>query len=305
MCRIAKDAGMKYITITTKHHEGFALFDSQLTEWDVMATPFQRDIMKELAARVPKQGIVICWYHSILDWHHPTTCRAAPGSQRPWDTRRPTDASYDRYIDFMKGQLTELLTQLRADRHHLVRRRLGAHGRGAPCRRGDRADPQAPAADHHQRPHPGAAGLLDARAVHPGHRHPRRDWETCMTMNGTWGYHARTPGLEADAVAAAQPGRHREQGRQLPAERRPDRRRLRSRTERRAPGRHGPLDEGERREHLRHDREPLPRASAFGRCTTKAAQLPAPAGKSDPLPPPLRLAEGGARAAARLEEQDP
>jgi alpha-L-fucosidase len=69
--RTAKNAGMKYITITSKHHDGFCLFDSKYTDFDVMSTPFKRDILKELADACHKEGIKICWYHSIMDWHHP------------------------------------------------------------------------------------------------------------------------------------------------------------------------------------------------------------------------------------------
>ncbi|MBI2436044.1 MAG: alpha-L-fucosidase, partial [Candidatus Hydrogenedentes bacterium] len=69
--KIAQDAGMKYIVITSKHHDGFCLFDSKLTEYDVMSTPFKRDIMKELSEACQRAGIKMCWYHSILDWHHP------------------------------------------------------------------------------------------------------------------------------------------------------------------------------------------------------------------------------------------
>ena len=69
--RMAKDAGMKYITITTKHHDGFCLFDSKQTDFDVISTPFGRDVMKELSDACREEGIQICWYHSIMDWHHP------------------------------------------------------------------------------------------------------------------------------------------------------------------------------------------------------------------------------------------
>ncbi|MCE9559485.1 MAG: alpha-L-fucosidase, partial [Armatimonadetes bacterium] len=65
---MAKDAGMKYVVITTKHHDGFALFDSKFTDWDVMGSPFKRDIMAEMAAACRKQGMKMCWYHSIMDW---------------------------------------------------------------------------------------------------------------------------------------------------------------------------------------------------------------------------------------------
>src|SRR5687767_9647112 len=78
--RIAKDAGMKYVVITSKHHDGFALFDSKAGAWDVAdATPFKRDILKELADAVRAEGMTMCWYHSIMDWHHPD----AQGSKFP------------------------------------------------------------------------------------------------------------------------------------------------------------------------------------------------------------------------------
>jgi alpha-L-fucosidase len=69
--RMAKNAGMKYVVITSKHHDGFCLFDSKFTDFDIMSTPFKRDILKELADACHKEGIKICWYHSIMDWHDP------------------------------------------------------------------------------------------------------------------------------------------------------------------------------------------------------------------------------------------
>ena len=106
--RIAKDAGMKYIVITSKHHDGFCLFDSKLTDYDIMSTPFKRDIMKELSEACRREGIRMCWYHSIMDWHHPDYLprgAGAPGTPGP-----PQGADFDRYIDYMKGQLRELVT---------------------------------------------------------------------------------------------------------------------------------------------------------------------------------------------------
>ena len=103
--RIAKEAGMKYIVITTKHHDGFSLFDSKYTDYDIMATPFKRDIMKELSNACRRHGLKMCWYHSILDWHHPDYL-----PRRRWEIRTTEGADYNRYIDHMKNQLTELLT---------------------------------------------------------------------------------------------------------------------------------------------------------------------------------------------------
>ena len=70
--RIAKDAGMKYIIITSKHHDGFALFDSKVSPYDVLdATPYRRDVIQALAAAARRGGIKFGVYYSIMDWHHP------------------------------------------------------------------------------------------------------------------------------------------------------------------------------------------------------------------------------------------
>ncbi|MEY3240227.1 MAG: hypothetical protein RIR11_1665 [Bacteroidota bacterium] len=93
---MAKNAGMKYIVITSKHHDGFGIFDSKVSNYDIMdRTPFQRDPLRELADECRKQGIKLCFYHSIMDWHHP----------------HATKADFSRYRDeYMLPQLKELLT---------------------------------------------------------------------------------------------------------------------------------------------------------------------------------------------------
>ena len=103
--KLAKDAGMKYIVITTKHHEGFCLWDTKLTTFSVMSTPFKRDIMKELAAACQKEGIRLGWYYSVMDWHHPEYI-----PRREVDKRPAEKDCYPRYVNYMKGQLKELLT---------------------------------------------------------------------------------------------------------------------------------------------------------------------------------------------------
>jgi len=103
--RMAKEAGMKYIVITSKHHDGFCLFDSKVTDYDVMdATPFKRDILKELTDECKKQGIRMCFYHSIMDWHHPDYL-----PRRGWEKRSAEGADFQRYITYMKAQLKELI----------------------------------------------------------------------------------------------------------------------------------------------------------------------------------------------------
>jgi len=99
--QIAKNAGMKYITITTRHHDGFSMFKTKASPYNIVdATPFHRDPIKELADECAKQGIGIRFYYSLLDWG-----RADYGWQKPL-----VEADWNHYIDFMKTQLTELIT---------------------------------------------------------------------------------------------------------------------------------------------------------------------------------------------------
>lgn len=105
---LAKSAGMKYITITSKHHDGFAMFDSKLTDWDIMdRTVYKKDIMKQMAEACRKHGLKLFFYHSQLDWNHPDYF---PRGETGNKTGRPDEGNWENYLDFMNGQLTELLT---------------------------------------------------------------------------------------------------------------------------------------------------------------------------------------------------
>src|SRR5579864_7710239 len=69
---LAKSAGMKYITITSRHHDGFAMFDSKVSDWNIVQrTPYRKDPLKMLADEAHRQGIKLFFYYSQLDWHHP------------------------------------------------------------------------------------------------------------------------------------------------------------------------------------------------------------------------------------------
>jgi alpha-L-fucosidase len=197
--RMAKEAGMKYIVITSKHHDGFCLFDSKETDFDVMSTPFKRDIMKELSEACAKEGIKMCWYHSIMDWHHPDYL-----PRRTWEQKdRPADgANYDRYVEYLKAELKELTTNYgpigvlwfdgeweqtwtegrgrdlyayvrSLQPNIIINNRVGAARSGMGgftpegAFAGDFGTPEQ------QIPATGLAGV---------------DWETCMTMNDHWGY---------------------------------------------------------------------------------------------------------------------
>lgn len=103
---LAKRAGQKYLVITTKHHDGFCMFDSKLTDYDIMNTPVKRDVIKELADECHRQGMILGFYYSIMDWHHPDYV-----PRRPWEKNRSTEgADFNRYCEYMKGQLRELMT---------------------------------------------------------------------------------------------------------------------------------------------------------------------------------------------------
>ena len=104
--RLAKYAGMKYIVITSKHHDGFCLWDSKQTDFDIMSTPYERDILKQLTDACSKYGIRMCFYHSIMDWHHPDYL-----PRRPWEVKNRTadGADFPKYVSYMKNQLAELV----------------------------------------------------------------------------------------------------------------------------------------------------------------------------------------------------
>src|SRR5699024_6235295 len=105
---LAKAAGMKYITITTRHHDGFSIFDTDASDYDIVdATPYGRDIIAELTKEAHKQGIKVFFYYSLLDWHHPDYY---PRGRTGKGLDRPDHGNWENYIDFMKTQLTELLT---------------------------------------------------------------------------------------------------------------------------------------------------------------------------------------------------
>ena len=107
---IAKNAGVKYITITSKHHDGFAMYDSEISEYNIVdATPYGKDIIRLLAEECRKQDIKLFFYYSQLDWHHPDYYpRGNTGKEIKG---RPEHGDWDAYITYMNAQLKELLTQ--------------------------------------------------------------------------------------------------------------------------------------------------------------------------------------------------
>jgi len=106
--RAAKGAGAKYIVITSKHHDGFGMYRSTLTDWCISRTPFQRDPLQELAEACKMEGIKFCLYYTIMDWHSPDW-----GIRRSWNdvAAKSGPPDMDRFQTYMKGQLHELLTR--------------------------------------------------------------------------------------------------------------------------------------------------------------------------------------------------
>ena len=106
--KMVKDAGMKYITITSRHHDGFSMFKTYQNEYNIVdSTPYGKDVLKMLADECHKQGIKIFFYYSTLDWHNDDYF---PRGRTGNDIEGRGEGDWNNYISFMKAQLTELLT---------------------------------------------------------------------------------------------------------------------------------------------------------------------------------------------------
>jgi alpha-L-fucosidase len=96
--------GAGYLVLTSKHHDGFCLWHSRHTEYDIASAPFERDVMDELARACHREGVVFCTYHSICDWRHPDYPQGSPGGK----TSKP-DANMQRYRTYLHDQVTEII----------------------------------------------------------------------------------------------------------------------------------------------------------------------------------------------------
>jgi alpha-L-fucosidase len=182
--KIAKDAGMKYIVITSKHHDGFAMFKSSDPFNIVDATPFKRDVIKELSDAAHKQGIHFGVYYSQRqDWNHPGGDVQGGGR---WDTNMA--GSYEDYLQQVAiPQLKELLTNIKPEVLWWDTQGSTTHAQAQPLHDLLALDP----------------GIIENNRLGGGFRGDTetpeqnipatgfpggRDWETCMTINDTWGY---------------------------------------------------------------------------------------------------------------------
>ena len=102
--KTAKDAGMKYLTITAKHHDGFCLWPSKYTNYNISNTPYKKDIVAQLATACKKQAIKFCIYYTVLDWYD-------PNYPLHNDKKGPDpNADMKKFVQYMKNQLNELIT---------------------------------------------------------------------------------------------------------------------------------------------------------------------------------------------------
>ncbi len=118
---------MKYIVITSKHHEGFSMFDSAQTSYDIVdATPYGKDPMRALADEARRQGLKFCFYYSIMDWHHPSQYVDVPGKDPTAGDHQTKmhDGQKAAYVAYMKAQLQRADHEVRSGRA-VVRRRVG------------------------------------------------------------------------------------------------------------------------------------------------------------------------------------
>jgi alpha-L-fucosidase len=189
---------MKYIVITSKHHEGFAMYPSALTDWSLKSTPFKRDPLKELATACREEGLKLCFYHSIMDWHHPDYL-----PHKPWNDEANPNPDFNRYVAHLKGQLKELLTGYGP---------IGIlwfdgqwedtwnYDRGVDLYKYIRSlQPDIIINNRVGRDRAGVAGMMEGQQRVGDYGTPEQtipamglgagvDWETCMTMNDTWGF---------------------------------------------------------------------------------------------------------------------
>ena len=177
---VAKSAGMKYIVLTTKHHDGFCLWDTKETDYNIMNTPFGRDVTKELSDACRRAGLAFGAYYSTCDWHHPDFPLTSPGGKTPRATH-----DLDRYTDYMKAQSRELLVNYGPllCLWHDVPQQFDVR-RGAGVINMERAIQPDILVNNRTR-HPGDFDTPEQRV---GKFQLDRPWETCMTICRQWAW---------------------------------------------------------------------------------------------------------------------
>lgn len=213
--REAKAAGMKYAVLTTKHHDGFCLFDSKYTDYKATNTPAKRDLVKEFVTAFKAEGLKVGFYYSLIDWHHPdfTVDRIHPQrelNKNDWSDNESRDTAFykklnkgkemSRYRQYLKNQVTELLTKYgKIDILWLDFSYPGYFGKG----RNDWASVDLLKTIRKLQPNIIINNRLDLNDYTDGFdfetpeqvkpaellKYKGKYWETCQTFSGSWGYY--------------------------------------------------------------------------------------------------------------------
>lgn len=200
--RAAREAGMTYVVLTTKHHDGFCLWDSDLTDYTSVNTPFGRDAVAEFVEAVRAEGLRVGFYHSLLDWHHPDYTVDGVHPQREGDVDA-LNAGRDmaRYREYLHGQVRELLTRYGRIDYLFYDFTFDWDRNGLPGKGPDAWDAEALLALTRElqpgivvNDRLGIPGDLRTPEQYQPSQTPTDDdgtpvvWEACQTINGSWGY---------------------------------------------------------------------------------------------------------------------
>jgi alpha-L-fucosidase len=202
--KAAKEAGMTYFCITTKHHEGFCLFDSKHTDYKVTKTPWGKDLIKPMVEAFRAEGLRVGFYHSLIDWHHPEFPVDRLHSMRDNEEFKAANKNRDvaKYAEYLHSQVTELLTNYgKIDYLFFDFSYPGDGGKG----REDWQSEKLIALVRKLQPDIIVDDRLDLDDVPGGwdiktpEQFMMREWlkvdgkpvlwETCQTFSGSWGYH--------------------------------------------------------------------------------------------------------------------
>jgi len=189
IARLAKEAGMKYVVFTSKHHDGYAMYDTKLSDYSVMNSPIKRDLAKELAEAVRAEGLRFGFYYSLCDWYHPDYRDRSNGFPPKYPGRWPTTPTWQKFVDFYQGQVKELLTRYgpisimwfdgawehNAQEWQTEKTVRMIHSLQPRCVINDRCGDR----------NLGDYGTPEQRVPKKGLDRP---WETCMTINEQWAY---------------------------------------------------------------------------------------------------------------------
>jgi alpha-L-fucosidase len=202
--RAAKKAGMKYFVITTKHHEGFCLWDSRYTDYKVTNTPYGKDLLHPMVDAFRAEGLRVGFYHSLIDWHHPDfpVDRVHPMRDNAEERAKNPQRDVRRYAEYLHNQVRELLTEFGpVDLLFYDFSYPGEDGKG----RDDWQSMELMKLTRELQPQILIDDRLDLMDVPGGwdYRTPEQVaireqptvdgkpvlWETCQTFSGSWGYH--------------------------------------------------------------------------------------------------------------------